>query len=109
MSSSFIERPWPEKELNAALNIEASSGDIKVLPLLIGTKDDNQRVLKQYPLLNDKRYLTWPHDKEQLESDILALIRRPTDKGEQKKIAREIPIPKIRRQPTDLERHKFLK
>jgi hypothetical protein len=36
LSESFLGKHWPERELYAALNIEASTGKVKVLPLLVG-------------------------------------------------------------------------
>jgi len=61
-SSSFIEKNWPHKELNAALNLEASSGEVKVLPLIVGSEQEQMQILAKYPLLNDKRYLPWDGD-----------------------------------------------
>ena len=38
-SPAFLGKNWPERELNAVLNMEASIGKVKVLPLLVGTKN----------------------------------------------------------------------
>ena len=35
LSIEFLDKNWPQRELNAVLNIEASSGEVKVLPLLL--------------------------------------------------------------------------
>jgi hypothetical protein len=37
LSAVFVHKPWPERELYAALNMEATSGKVKVLPLLVGS------------------------------------------------------------------------
>lgn len=59
LSSAFLGKNWPERELNSALNIEASTGEVKVLPILVGTEAERTSVLKRYPLLGDKLYLVW--------------------------------------------------
>jgi hypothetical protein len=33
-SSAFVQNNWPQRELNAVLNQEASTGEVKVLPYL---------------------------------------------------------------------------
>ena len=38
LSEAFISKNWPQRELNSALNIEASSKEVRVLPLLFGDK-----------------------------------------------------------------------
>lgn len=59
LSPAFVGKNWPERELNAALNIETSTGQVKVLPMLIGTASERATILGRYPLLNDKAYLVW--------------------------------------------------
>ena len=46
LSSNFILKPWPEKEFNAALNMEISSGEVKVLPLLVGSEKEKKEILE---------------------------------------------------------------
>jgi TIR domain len=48
LSTSFIQQSWPEKELYAALDLGAASGKSKVLPLLVGSNSDHQRILEHY-------------------------------------------------------------
>ncbi|WHZ25328.1 MAG: hypothetical protein OJF51_000123 [Nitrospira sp.] len=57
LSPAFLETSWPQREMNAALNVEASSGDVKVLPLIVGNAQERETIIKQYPLLNDKYHL----------------------------------------------------
>ncbi len=70
LSPAFMGKHWPERELNAALNMEAATGEVKVLPLLVG---EVNAMLKQFPLLNDKLYLIWDG---KVESIIAALQSR---------------------------------
>ncbi|MCP4367585.1 MAG: toll/interleukin-1 receptor domain-containing protein [Deltaproteobacteria bacterium] len=62
LSESFIKKNWPKRELDSQLNIEASSGEVRILPLLSGTGDTKIRILSKYPILNDKSYLTWDNN-----------------------------------------------
>lgn len=59
ISKAFLTKHWPNREFNAALNTESASGQVRILPLLVGTPADIQTIVGTYPLLNDKRYLVW--------------------------------------------------
>lgn len=56
LSKSFLNKNWPKRELNAILNIEASNGETKILPLIYGNSNE---ILQKLPLLNDKMFLSW--------------------------------------------------
>jgi len=56
LSEAFLSKKWPQRELNSVLNIEASTGEVRVLPLLTGTKEAKKRIIDHYPILNDKSY-----------------------------------------------------
>lgn len=64
LSPHFLGKSWPERELNAALNLEASSGEVKVLPLLCGTEEQRGAAIRRLPLLNDKLHLVWTGEVE---------------------------------------------
>jgi len=72
-SPAFVQKNWPQRELHAVLNQEASSGEVKVLPLLVGSEGEKREILQKYPLLNDKRYLPWDG---QLRGIVEALLAR---------------------------------
>jgi hypothetical protein len=76
LSPSFIKKNWPQKELNAALNIEISTGEIKVLPLLVGSENEKDKILENYPLLNDKMYLPWDGDLRKIVETLLARLSK---------------------------------
>jgi hypothetical protein len=59
LSKAFIGKHWPNRELSAALNIEASTGETRVLPLIVGLENERHEVLTEFPLLSDKLYLVW--------------------------------------------------
>ncbi len=70
LSKSFLERKWPQAELGSVLNIETSTGEIRVLLLLLAPQEEIFRV---YPLLADKLYKRW---EEGLPTLIQSLQRR---------------------------------
>ena len=105
-SPAFVQKNWPQRELNAALNQEASTGEVKVLPLLVGSEGEKQKILRQFPLLNDKRYLPWDGD---LRGIVKALISRlHPDKASASELfsasssalGLRVPLPKIKKQFT---------
>lgn len=103
-SSAFVGKNWPQRELYAILNQEASTGEVKVLPLLVGQAHEKQEILKQYPLLNDKRYLPWDGEVNEIVSALLSRLGRKGAES-QRRGPREfsspglsIPIPKISKQ-----------
>lgn len=114
LSEAFLSKPWPEKELNAALNIEASSGIVKVLHLLVGNKEAREKIFNRYPLLNDKLYVEWQGSPEPILQALDVLFSQsentePEGKKSKASLKREIHIPRIRKTFTDFEKDKFVK
>ncbi len=116
LSKSFIQKPWPEKELNAALNIEISSGEVKVLPLLVGSESVIKEIIAQYPLLNEKRYLPWDGDINKIVKELLSRLDREKSivklKSENTVNSNnnfEIPLPKIKKKFTQHGKDIFIK
>jgi hypothetical protein len=76
LSEHLANKPWPLRELNAMLNMEATTGEERVLPLLVGTRNDVQQILQKFPLLNDKYYISWNGDAETLIKPLLLRLGR---------------------------------
>jgi hypothetical protein len=76
LSRAFLSKNWPQRELWAALNREAQTGDAKILPLFVGSDADIQYFLSELPLLNDKRYLVWDGSPQSVVRSFLDLIQR---------------------------------
>ncbi|MDR4892290.1 MULTISPECIES: toll/interleukin-1 receptor domain-containing protein [unclassified Chryseobacterium] len=57
LSKSFVDKKWTNAELEAVLNIETVTGDVRVLPLMLGDPAEIKSILTEYPLLATKRYL----------------------------------------------------
>lgn len=60
LSTSFLSKRWPVKEMNAVLSKEIGTGEKILLPLVVGNAEERRQVFKVYPpLLVDKHYLEW--------------------------------------------------
>lgn len=114
LSENFLARNWPQRELNSALNIEASSGEVRLLPLVVGTDEAKKHILETYPILNDKKYLQWENNP----SAIIGALRNRLLKSKQLKEKKQnqsdksssnIPIPKIRKTFTQREKDLFIR
>ncbi len=114
LSDSFIQKKWPQRELNAALNIEASTGEVRVLPLLVGSEDQKKAILEAYPILNDKAYMSWEAGPETV---VAALKRRLTSGGSisapERKTANgmhaTVAIPHLKKAFTQRDKDRFLR
>jgi len=114
LSEFFMLKKWPQRELNSALNVEASSGEVRVLPLLAGTDEIKKDILSKYPILNDKFYLTWNYDTNTIIDALKARLKKMSKsflqtQPEAEKPDFEIPIPKIQRKFTQRDKDQFLK
>lgn len=114
ISKSFLSKNWPKRELNSALNIEASTGKVRVLPLVVGTDKVRKEIFQKYPLLNDKRYLTWENDVQKIVDALKDCLGRANkiSKGGNLVIEKsdyDIPIPKMPREFTQLDKDRFIR
>ena len=114
-SPAFVRKNWPQRELNAVLNQGASSGEVKVLPLLVGTDQERKEIVAKYPLLNDKQYLPWDGD---VKAIVTAMISRLGDRGKsagsepgsgRRGTDVRIPLLKIKKKVTQRDRDLFLR
>ena len=111
LSKSFLSKNWPQRELNSVLNIEASTGEVKVLPLVVG---DGKEILSQFPLMNDKLYLKWNNAPETVVEELVKILNIPVnipdeETFEEQNFEYDIPLPKIKRNITQRERDLFTK
>ncbi len=115
-SETFLEKNWPQRELHAVLNMEASTGEVKVLPIIVGSDETQMRILAKYPLLNDKRYLPWDGDLRKIVASLLHRLQRGQAVGGEsptasvrRNVGLRIPLPRINRQFTQRDRDLFLR
>ena len=76
LSRGFLRRPWPEAELAAALAIQNGTGQKRVLPLILNSKD---LVLKTYPLLAALAYKEYSEPADLVAQEVAKLVN-PQDK-----------------------------
>jgi hypothetical protein len=113
LSAHSMDKNWPQRELDAAQNLEASSGQVKILPLLVGNSEQRARILGRLPLLNDKRYLVWDGHGDQIVQELILLLGKQDqiegDVFTRPSLHADIPMPRIKKAFTDLDRERFLR
>lgn len=78
LSESFVGHGWPQAELESALSAEFSSGNVRVLPVMVG---DPAPILNAYPLLKQKRYAKWDDGIDVLVEEIRRVLEREKRRG----------------------------
>jgi hypothetical protein len=114
LSNYFLSKNWPQRELNSSLNIESSTGKVRVLPLIVGNKEIREKIFQKYPILNDKRYIIWANDIKKIIEELKRCLGRldknveseNLDDGESES---DIPIPKIPKEFSQLDKDRFTK
>lgn len=79
LSKAFLERPWPEAEMGAVLSLQNSSGEKRVLPLILNSKD---AVLAHYPLIAGLAYRDF-YDPDRIASEIVKITKPSTTASEE--------------------------
>jgi len=75
LSRNFMTKNWPPKELEAALHMEISGKNVKVLPLLVGAEKEREAILQRNPLLAAKRHLVWDGQPLTVVSELRGAMR----------------------------------
>lgn len=73
ITDNFLDRNWPQKELNSALSREIRTGEVVIVPVLSVEQDV---YFERYPLLEDKLYLDWDRGVEVLAGHVAAFFPR---------------------------------
>jgi hypothetical protein len=79
LSKNFLKRPWPESELASAVMSQNATGQKRVLPLIL---DSKELVFQTYPLLAPLAYKEYPDSPDTLADEIASFVRpvaRPSD------------------------------
>lgn len=74
LSPAFMNKSWPKREMNAALEKEADTGVVRVLPLFVGSESEIKKIRSQLPLQADKLYLRWTGSAQQVTENFLRLL-----------------------------------
>lgn len=114
LSKASAHKHWPQRELCALMNQEAASGAVRILPLIAGSDQDAEEILKQSPLLNDKRYLRWNDDPIPVVKEMLACLGRHGDTHSTDSVqpesaaAPQVYIPRTQRRFSQRDKDLFL-
>ena len=73
LTDNFLNRNWPQTELANSLNLEASTGDVVVLPILVASPDT---VFAKYALLRDKLYVQWELGPQNIVGHLSGLLNK---------------------------------
>ena len=77
ISTSFVAKNWPQKELNSALNREINDGKTSVLPLIVGSDAEITALQSKLPLQADKLHLRWSSDPTPIVDELKKLLGIP--------------------------------
>ena len=114
ISKYFLSKNWPKRELNSALSIEASTGKVRVLSLVVGTDEVRREIFQKYPILNDKFYLIWNNDVKIIVDALKDCLGRANKISKDDNLVIEksdydIPIPKIPKEFPQLDKDRFIR
>jgi hypothetical protein len=117
ISPSSIKKNWPLRELHALLNQEASSGEVRILPLLVGDERVVQEMQDEFALINDKLFLRWNDNVDEIVQAMLARLGRGSetvqsiDQNRENRFEHEfdVPIPQIKRRFTQRDKDQFVR
>lgn len=82
ISKFFMSKNWPQRELGAALAREISSGQVSVLPLMVGTPAEVEAFQMRLPLQADKLHLHWSNGPDVIVGELAKLLVQISDAGE---------------------------
>jgi hypothetical protein len=80
LSRSFLNRPWPEAEMASALAIQNATGQKRVLPLILNSKDS---VLERYPILVSLAYREYRNSADAVAEEIAKVLHLPKEEQQQ--------------------------
>lgn len=116
LSTTFLGKNWPEREFFAILNQEASSGEVRLLPLLVGSKNERDNILQHYPLINDKLFLVWEGKTDPIVVALCDKLGRRHNEPKSSTVSSPFseetsfiaPIPRIKKTFTQKQKDDFL-
>lgn len=81
VSPALLRKPWPTKEMNAALSQEIDSGTTRVLSLMVGSDKEIKQMTNDLSIQRDKKYIKWSGNPQEIEEELRSLIRRENARG----------------------------
>lgn len=74
LSENSVSKAWPVKELNSVLSREIKDSKVKLLTLM--KEGDEDKVLSELPLLQDKLYMVYKKNPDEVAKKILELLQK---------------------------------
>jgi hypothetical protein len=72
LSQAFLNKNFPQRELFSSLNREIYSQEVKILPLIaVSNQEEKENILKSLPFLSDKAYQTWDGNADKIIEALL--------------------------------------
>ncbi len=81
VSPALLRKTWATKETSAALSQEINSGTTRVLPLMVGSDEEIQRMTNELAIQRDKRFIRWSGSPQEIGGELRALIPRENARG----------------------------
>ena len=104
ITRTFLAKKWTHIELNNTLNMQITSGEKKVLPIVVGDIQPYELPL----LLQDKKYIEWNHQQE-IVDELKKILGKSIDSQSISNDISSIPMPKRRKKITQLDKDRFVK
>ncbi len=79
LSKNFLQKKWPQAELSAAMNDELSSETIKVLPLIVGSNNEKEEIMREISLVKGKLYLPWNGNTDDVVESLKHILQSPDE------------------------------
>ena len=73
LSSAFIQKSFALEELKSALYQQLNAKEVKVLPVLAGSKE---QILRQFPLLQSRCHAVWNNNPDQVVEMVEMVLAR---------------------------------
>ncbi len=102
LSHIFLAKEWTKIELDSTLSMQISSGEKKVLPIIVG----DIKLSELPPLLRDKKYIEWSHQQEIVDA-LKTILGKDISNPTTRENTFSIPMPKKR--ITQLDKDRFSK
>jgi len=76
ISTNSIKKSWPLAEINAAIAMDIANKK-KIVPIMVGTKEEIDLFLTDLPLLSDRLYHPWDGDATKAAKALAGLLASP--------------------------------
>ncbi len=74
LSLSFLKGSFTRKELFSTLSSDVSKGINRILPLIVGSKDEITKILEEVPIVRDIKHLVWNADLSVIVNELNKLL-----------------------------------